>query len=76
MENRNELNQIVNLLGELMVQLDTQNKQVLDRFDRLETTLVSLTNGINAFVDMHRITTQAHEERIRRLEEFVFRKGA
>ena len=88
-ENRNELNAIVNLLGDVLIELQgirTDQQTMARTFDRTMTQVVDKLNSIDkklGSVD-DKIDTygkqlaaiESIQDRLRKLEEFVYNKSA
>jgi septation ring formation regulator EzrA len=88
-ENRNELNAIVSVLGDVLVEIkemrgafDRSFTLILDKLDGIRTDLKDVKNEIKEVkeevkhirVDLSKMAD--HEERLKALETAVFRKGA
>ncbi len=84
-ENRNELNAIVSVLGDVVVEIKemrgafdrsfTLVLNKLDKLDNIEKELKELNGEVRSVrSDLGRMTD--YEERIKALETAVFRKGA
>ncbi len=52
----------------LMEQMVDSQSKTIGRLDRVEQAIISLANGINEFVEIHRQTTKTQNDRISNLE--------
>jgi uncharacterized protein YacL (UPF0231 family) len=71
-DNRNEFNAIVSVLGDILVQMQTQHQELVRVFDKNMTMVIDKLTSIETKLDQF----NNHEERLRKLEEIVLRKGA
>ncbi len=71
-DNRNESNAIVSVLGNILIQMQTQHQELIRVFDKNMTMVIDKLTSIETKLDQ----LNNHEERIRKPEEFMFRKGA
>jgi len=71
-DNRNEFNAIVSVLGDILIQMQTQHQELIRVFDKNMTMVIDKLTSIETKLDQ----LNNHEERIRKLEEIVFRRGA
>jgi uncharacterized protein YacL (UPF0231 family) len=71
-DNRNEFNAIVSVLGDILVQMQTQHQELVRVFDKNMTMVTDKLTSIETKLDQF----NNHEERLRKLEEIVLRKGA
>ncbi len=71
-DNRNEFNAIVSVLGDILIQMQSQHQELIRVFDKNMTMVIDKLTSIETKLDQ----LNNHEERLRKLEEIVFRKGA
>lgn len=84
-EDRNEFNAIVSVLGDVLVELQAQRRENAQNFDRVINTfntgftkitdkLTSIESEIKDFRKEYTASLADHEQRLKRIEEVLFKR--